>query len=136
RGAMGGEVEGRGGAAEADVETPAAELVEHADFFDQPQRMVERHRPYQRPEPKTRGPFRHGGKKYARRRRHAQRRRVMLGEMVGVEPRAIVGLGDLESILIVVREPVAVAVEVIEDTEFHLLSAFRCWRPRVLLLGL
>jgi hypothetical protein len=39
------ELDGRGTAPEADVEASAAQLVEHADFFDQPQRMVKRHRP-------------------------------------------------------------------------------------------
>src|SRR5207244_2634906 len=35
-------------AAEAQLETPAAELIEHANLFEQPQRMVQRHRPDQR----------------------------------------------------------------------------------------
>src|SRR5262249_9908937 len=122
-------------ASEADVETPAAQLVEHADFFDQPQWVVERHRPHQRPEPKTRGALRHGGKKHARRGRHAERRRAVLGEVGGIETGPIGGLGDFEAILVAVREGTAVAVEVIEDTEFHLLSAFRCWRRASYFLG-
>ena len=47
---------------------------------------------------------------HARRRRHAERRRVMLGEMVGVESRAIVGLDNPEAILVIVGKRPAVTV--------------------------
>ena len=47
----------------------------------------------------------------------------MLGEMVGVESRAIIGFRNLETILIIVRKRTAVAVEVIENPEFHIVSA-------------
>ena len=117
------ELDRRGAAPEADFEAPAAQLVEHADFLDQPQRVMERHRPDQRTEPKPRRALRHSGEEHARRGRHAERRRVVLGEMISVEPGAIVGLRNFETILVIVRKRAAVAVEVIEDTEFHFLSA-------------
>ena len=72
-------------AAKADLQPTSAQLVEHADFLDQPQRMVQRHRPDQRPEPQLAGALRDRAQEHARRRRHAERRRVMLGQMVGVE---------------------------------------------------
>ena len=43
--------------------------------------------------------------------------------MISVEPGAIVGLRNFETILVIVRKRAAIAVEVIEDTEFHFLSA-------------
>src|SRR5437764_6847259 len=62
-------------------------------------------------------------RKNARRWRHAERRRVMLGDVIGVETGAIVGLGDLEAILVIVRERTAVAIEMIKDTELHFFNA-------------
>src|SRR5215471_9962643 len=133
------ELDGRGTAAEAEFEASAAQLVEHADFLDQPQRVVERHRPDQRTEPKLCRALRHGGKEHARRGRHAERRRVVLGEMVRVEPRAIIGLCDFQAILVIVRERAAMTIEVIEDTEFHFLSApslasHWLWRQPILII--
>src|SRR5262245_6062119 len=133
------ELDGRGAAPEAELEAPAAQLVEHADFLDQPQRVVERHRPDQRTEPKSCRALRHGGKEHARRGRHAERRRVVLGEMISVEPRAIVGLCDFQAILVIVRERAAMTIEVIEDTEFHFLSApslasHWLWRQPILII--
>jgi hypothetical protein len=60
------ELDRRGAAPEADFEAPTAQLVEHADFLDQPQRVVERHRPHQRTEPKPCRTLRHGGEENAR----------------------------------------------------------------------
>jgi len=42
--------------------------------------------------------------------------------MISVEPGAIVRLHNFQAILVVVRKRAARAVEVIEDTEFHVLS--------------
>ena len=106
-------------AAEADLEAAAAQLVEHADFLDQPQRMVERHRPHQRTEAKPLRALRDGGQEHARRGRHAERRRMVLGEVISVETRAVIGLGNLQAILVEVGERAARPVEMIEDAEFH-----------------
>ena len=46
---------------------------------------------------------------------------MVFGEMVRVKAGVIVGLGDFEPVLVVVGERAAVAVEVIEYAEFHLL---------------
>ena len=117
------ELDRRGAAPEAEFEASAAQLIEHANFLDQSQRVMKRHRPDQRTEAKPRRALRHGGEEHARRGRHAERRRVMLGEMISVEPGAIVGLRNFETILVIVRKRAAMTVEVIEDTEFHFLSA-------------
>src|SRR5262245_40638350 len=118
-----------GAAAEADLEPTAAQVIEHADFFEQPQRMVQRHRPYQWAESQPARALRDGGQEHAGRGRHAERRRMVLSEMIGVESRAIVGLCNLEAVLVIVRKRAAVAIEMIEDPEFHCLSAL-CVGPR------
>jgi hypothetical protein len=38
----------------------------------------------------------------------------MLGEMIGVETGAIVGLGDFEAVLVIVREGAVVAIKMIK----------------------
>src|SRR5262249_32673858 len=91
--------------------------------------MVERHRPHQRPEPQALRALSDGGKKNARRRRHAERRRMMLGEVIGIEGGAIIGLCDFEAVLVIVCERPRITVEVIEDAEFHLPSACQ-WADR------
>ncbi len=114
-------------AAEADLQPAAAHLIEHADFLDQPQRVVQRHRPDQRAEPKPAGALRDRRQEHARRRRHAERRRMMLGEMVGVEPGTVVGFRDLEAVFVELGERSAGPVEMIEDAEFHLVLSGRRW---------
>ena len=111
--------------AEPDLQPSTAHLVEHADFFDQPQRMMQRHRPHQRAEAQSARTLRYGRQENARRRRHAERRRVMLGEMIGVEAGAVVSLGDAQAILVEVGERSAVAVEMIKNAEFHAYSPER-----------
>jgi len=46
---------------------------------------------------------------------------MMLGQVIRVETRAIIGLRNLEAVFIIVSKRSAVAVEMIEDAEFHLL---------------
>ena len=116
-------------APETDFEPAAAQLVEHADLLDQPQRMVQRHRPDQRTETQRACALCHGGEEHAGRGRHAERRRVVLGEVIRIESRAVVGLCNLEAILVIVCERSAVAVEMIEDPKFHNFSARRALRP-------
>ncbi len=110
-------------ATEADLQPAAAELVDHADFLDQPQRMMQRHRPYQRTETQPLGALRDRRQEDARRGREAQRRRMMLGEMIGVESGAVVSLHHLEAVFVIIREGAAVAVEMVEDAEFHVSPA-------------
>jgi hypothetical protein len=61
----------------------------------------------------------------------------MFGEMIGVETGAIVGLGDFEAVLVIVREGAGVAIKMIKDTEFHFFNACAdLLTPRVLRLRL
>jgi hypothetical protein len=48
---------------------------------------------------------------------------VVLGEMIGVEAGAIVSLRNGEAILVIVRERPRIAIEMVEDAEFHRDSA-------------
>ena len=43
----------------------------------------------------------------------------MLGEVIGVEARAVVSLGDAQAIFVEVGKRSAIAIKVIEHTEFH-----------------
>jgi hypothetical protein len=78
--------------ADAELQPPAAQVIEHADLVDQAQRVIQRQAVDERPEPQRPRPLRRGGEEDARRWRVAQRRAVVLGEVVGVEPRALVAL--------------------------------------------
>src|ERR1700730_8756656 len=55
------------------------------------------------------------------RRRQAQGRRVMLGNMIGVEAAAVIDLGELQPAFIELREARCATVDVVEDSEFHVL---------------
>ena len=54
-------LERRHAAADAELEAPAAHLVEHADFLDQAQRMIERQQINQRAEAQSFGALRQCG---------------------------------------------------------------------------
>ena len=62
--------------------------------------MMERQRVDQGPETKPPRALRDGSKEHARRRRHAKRGRVMLGNMVRVEARLVISLDELEAGLV------------------------------------
>src|SRR6516162_3289847 len=117
--AVGVELHRRDAAPHADVEAAAAEVIEHAQLLQQPQRMVERQQIEQRAEADAPRFTRGGGQKYARRRRHRQRRRVMLGEMIAVEAGGLGRLQQGEPILVGLLQRLAARVDVIEDAELH-----------------
>jgi hypothetical protein len=56
----------------------------------------------------------------------AQRRRVMLGGMIRIEAAAIVGFDDLQPFLIECVQRTIVAIEVVENAEFHSPSLRGC----------
>jgi hypothetical protein len=118
----------RDAAADAELEAPPAQRVEHADLLDQAQRVMERKRVDQRTEAQALRALGDRGEENAGRGGKAERRRVMLGGMIGVEAAAIVGLDDLQPLLIEHVERKVVAVEVVEDAEFHSSSVadFSC----------
>jgi hypothetical protein len=83
--------------------------------------MIKRQRIDQRPKAQPFGALRDGGEKDARRRRHAERRRVMLGEMIGVETGAVVKLDQLQPGLVIIPQRQVITIEVIENSKFHIL---------------
>ena len=115
-----GNLEGRDALADADLEPAAAHLVEHADLFDQAQRIVKRQGIDQRAEAQSLGALRHRREEYARRRRHAERRRVVLRQVIGVEAGAVIRLDQLQAALIERAERLVAPVEMIENAEVEL----------------
>src|ERR1044071_203109 len=87
----------RGAAAEADLEPAVAELVEHTNLFEEAKRVIERQRVHHGAKTNFLGALRDRSHKNAGRGRHADRRRVMLGKMIGVETGALVGFDDLQA---------------------------------------
>ena len=79
------EFHGRNAASDANVETSGTEMIEHAELFKQPQRVIERKEIKQSPEPDSSGLPRGCSEKNAGRRRHRERRRVMLREVIAIE---------------------------------------------------
>src|SRR5262245_21695265 len=114
-----GSFSGRGSTAEADLQPPAANLVKHTDFFDQPNRMVKRQRIDQRAETKSLCALRHGSQEYAGRRCHAERRRVMLGNMIGIEAYLIISLDKLEACLVIILQRQIAPVQMVKYAKFH-----------------
>ena len=94
-------------------------MIEHADFLDHPQRMIERQGENHRPEAQPLGALRDRRQENAGRRRHAERRPVVFGKMVGVESRAIEQLHDRKPLLVIIRQRRGAAIQVVEDSEFH-----------------
>ena len=109
----------RSAASQAQFELAAAHMVEHHDFLGDAQRVVHRGHIEQGAEAQPPAPLRHCGKKHAWRGRHAERRRMMLGDMVGTKAGAIVLFDELESRLEQVGQRRAVVVDMIEDAELQ-----------------
>ncbi len=112
----------RNAAPDAQLEAPAAQLVEHADFLRQAQRVIQGERVDQRAEAQPFGALRDRRQEHAGRGRHAERRSVMLGQVIGVEAGRIVELDQLEPRLVIRVERDVVAVEMVENAEFHACS--------------
>ena len=81
-------------AAESDLHPAAAHVVEHADLLGQTQRMVERRHVDHGPELQTPRALRDGGKIDVGGRRPAERRAVVLGDVVGIEAQSVQRLDD------------------------------------------
>jgi hypothetical protein len=105
---------------DAQVKPPASELVEGSRLLDDAHRVVQRQDRDQRPEPQPRG-------RSCRRREHqvgragdGQRRPVMLGQVVGVEPQPVVGLDEPQPLLDLLDVRPSGVVIVVDDPESHI----------------
>ena len=116
---VGGGLKHRNAAADAELEAAAAQLIDHADLFDQAERMIERQQIDQRPEAQFRRALRQRCEDQRRRGGGAERRRVMFGDVIAVEAGAIVSLGDGQPLGVELAERHARVVDVVEDAEFH-----------------
>ena len=69
---------------------PAGELIEHADLLDEPERVVERQAVHAGAQADAPGALAGRGQEEAGHRGQAERRRVVLGQVVGVEAGRVV----------------------------------------------
>jgi hypothetical protein len=93
-------------------------MVEHADFLCEAERMIERKQVDQWSEVKPLRALRDRGQKDARRGRHAERGRVMLGQVVRVKSRLVGSREHIEPARIGLAEGlILAALDVIEDSE-------------------
>jgi hypothetical protein len=112
-------------AADTELEAAVAHLIEHANFLDQPQRMVERQEIDERTEAQIRRALRHGGEEKAWRCGTAERRRMMLGKVISVNAGAVISFDQGEAIGIELAERHSGLIHMIEDAEFHSQSPIR-----------
>src|SRR5262249_39841419 len=117
--AVSARLERRHAAPDAELEAPAAHLIEHADFLDQAQRMIERQEVDEGAEAQRLGALRHGREEQPGRGGAAERRRMMLGEVRAVDAAVVIGFDQLEPIGIELPEWPARIVHVVEHAEFH-----------------
>ena len=79
--------------------------------------MIERQRVDQRPEIEPLGALRDGGEKHARGGRHAERRRMMLGDLIAIEAEPVVKLDQLQPVLVEIAQRRAGGIQVVEYAE-------------------
>src|SRR5271170_1019261 len=82
--------------------------------------MIERQEVDHRSEPQLPSALRHRGQKQTRRRRIAERRVVVLGQMVAIEPAAVVRLDQPQPILEVPGQRLPAVVQMVENPKTHL----------------
>ena len=109
----------RDAGAHTELQAAAAEVIEHADLVDEPQWVIERQAVDERPQTQRRGALRRGGEEDARRGGVAERRAVVLGEVVGVEPGVLVALDEREALLELLADRQPALVDLVEDPELH-----------------
>ncbi len=115
-----GMLDGLPALADAKLQPPATHPVEHGDFLEQPERKVERQEIDQRAESAASWYAGRGAARNSPRRgRHAELRRMMLGEMVAMEAQRLVALGERQPMGIMRLYAHAIGVDMIEDAEFH-----------------
>ncbi len=107
----------RGTAADAKIEPPVAQLVEHADFLERPQRVVEVQEHDQGPQSQSPGALGHCRQEHVRRGSKPVRRAVMLGHVIRPETGPVTGLGEIEAMPVLLANIVARVIEMIEHTK-------------------
>ena len=105
--------------AHPEVEAPAREVVEHADLFDESERVVEGQTVHARPQTDAPGPLGGRGEEDTGHRRQPERRGMVLGQMVRVEAGPVVFLQKAQPALVELVERHVPTVEMIEDPQVH-----------------
>ena len=109
----------RRAAADPDLDPALAQVIQHADFFGEPQRMVRRQHVDQRTEPQALGALRDRCEEDARRRRQVERRRMVLAHVVGAKSGAIIEFNQLQPVFVLFAERIWPVVVLIEYPELH-----------------
>src|SRR5262249_47432090 len=94
-------------------------MVEHADFFVEAQRVVERQYVDKRAQPDGACALYRACQKYAWARRHSEWGRVVLGKMIAVETRPFDQFEKTQTLLEKATQWTAVTVEMVEDREIQ-----------------
>jgi hypothetical protein len=101
-----------------EIEAAAREMVQHAHLLDQPERIVEGQAVDARPEADAARALRRGGEEDAGHGREAERRRVVLGQVIGRTGR-VVSLEEAQAALVELVERHVPPVEMVEDPDVH-----------------
>ena len=107
-----------------DFQAAIAHMIEHANFTDQSQRMIQRQQIHQRPQTNAFGMLDGRSEEDPRRRRHAQRRGVVFGQMVAVKAGFISHLEESQAPVIQLTQRVRSAFQVIKNSKIY--SAHDC----------
>ena len=102
-----------------EVEAAPREVIEHAHLLDQPERVVERQAVDAGPEADAPGALGGRGEEDAGHGRQAERRGVVLGQVVRVEARRVVLLEQAQPALVELGDRHVPPVEMVEDPEVH-----------------
>jgi hypothetical protein len=90
------ELHGHAPAADAKLNAPAAELIEHADLLEGAQRMIQVQQHDHWPKPELARTLRGGSQEQTGRCRQAMRRAVMLRQVIGMQARSVAGFYQLQ----------------------------------------
>ena len=104
--------------AEPELEASLAEMIEHADLFHQPQRVVEGQQVDQRAQTDPRRPLRRSGEEDVDARRRVERDHVVLGLVVPPEPGLLGPLDETEPVVVQpVQRHVTGVLKLVEHAE-------------------
>ena len=117
-----GNLEGRDTAAHAKLEPTRAHVIKHADLLDETQRIVERQDIDQWAKPDVARPLGDSSEENTRRRRHPERGRVVLGDVIAEEAGAIVSFDQLQPVLVELPQGGVAEVHMVEYADVHVVS--------------
>ena len=117
------ELERRDPAADTDFHPPIAQVIEHGDLLDQPQRRIEREQIDQRAEPHAPGRARYRAEIDAGHRHHVERRGVVLRHVQAVDAGLVGRLHKGEPLVEERCQRAICRFDVIEKSDLHGVSS-------------